>query len=98
MLTAALPILKNKAPEIAVFAEGEFKKIALTIATIETELARGEINEHQAKLPLDIQKSATRSVLLASEGLSLLVVEASINAALDVVRAAVNGALEVALV
>lgn len=97
MLAAALPILKAKAPKIGAFAAGEFEKIARTIATIEAELAREEINEHQAKLLLDIQKSAARAVLLASEGLSLLVVEASINAALDVVRATVNGALKVAL-
>ena len=97
MLAAALPILTSKAPGIAQRAAGEFAKIAQSLATIEVELASGEINEQQAALLLDIQKNASRSVLLASEGLSLLVAEEAINAALKVVKEAVNAALHVNL-
>lgn len=93
MGAAALPILTNKAPKIGKFAAAELRKIAQTILTIQEELEQGEITEAQAKLLFDIQKSATRAVLLSAEGLSLLVVESGINAALAVVRKAVVGAL-----
>lgn len=97
MLEAALPILKKDAPNIAGFAEGEFKKIAQQLVTIESELAAGHINEQQAKLLIEMQKSASRVVLLTAKGLSLLVVENAINAALDVVRNAVNTAAKVVI-
>jgi hypothetical protein len=98
MLAAARPILKDKAPEISEIAESEFKKIAQTLETIASSLLVNKINEAQARILIDMQKSATRAVLLMAAGLSLLVVEASINAALGVVRAAVNGVVKFALV
>ena len=39
---------------------------------------------------MEIQKNASRTVLLTIEGLGLLAVEAAINAALNVVKDAVN--------
>lgn len=93
MLDAALPILKDKAPEVGIHAEGEFQKIAITLGTIEKGVLAGQITQPQASLLVDMQKSAARSVLLASEGLSLLAVEAALNAALKVVKEAVNTAL-----
>src|SRR5215510_7494428 len=98
MLDAALPVLTDKAPGIGAYAAGEFKKIAQTIATIESEQAQGQITEEQASILLEMQKGASRSVLLTAAGLSLLVVEKALNAALDVVRAAVNTAVKFALV
>lgn len=97
MLAAAWPILRDKAPEIGEIAKGEFKKIGQTVGTIASSLLANEINAAQARILMDMQKSATRAVLLMAAGLSLLVVEESINAALDVVRAAVNGIVKFAL-
>ena len=50
----------------------------------------GKINEEQAKLYIEIQKSSVRIVLLTIEGLGILAVEAAINAALDIVKTTVN--------
>ncbi len=98
MLAAALPILKKDASDAEAFAKMEFTKIAHTIVSVGEALAAGQINEQQAALLLDMQKSASRSVLLTLQGLALLAVEAAINAALSVVKTAVNAALGVALI
>jgi len=97
MFEAAFGVLKARAPKIKILAEGEFKKIAQTMLTIEAELAAGEITRDEAALLVEMQKSATRSVLLMSEGMSLIVAERAINSALDVGRAAVNTATGVKL-
>jgi hypothetical protein len=97
MFNAAFPILKKRAPTIKAFAQGEFHKIAVQLVTIETELVRGRVSKEQASILMEMQKSATRSVLLTAKGLSLLVVEQAINAALGVVRKAVNTAVGIKL-
>src|SRR5687767_2471458 len=98
MFQAAWKVLKERAPEVEGYAEGEFKKIAQTIATIEAARLRGQIAPEQATLLFDMQKSATRSVLLCSSGVELLAAEAALNAALDAGRTAINSALGFALV
>jgi hypothetical protein len=97
MFDAAAGVLKVKAPGILSYAKGEFQKIALTIATIESERAAGQITDDQANILLDMQTSASRSVLLTASGLALLDAEAAINAALDAVKPIVNAALGFAL-
>jgi hypothetical protein len=98
MFEAAWKVLKEKAPEVEGYAEGEFKKIAQTIATIEAARVRGQIAPEQAALLLDMQKSATRSVLLCSSGMELLAAEAAVNAALAAARPVINGAIGFVLV
>jgi hypothetical protein len=93
MLAAALPILIKNAQDAEAFAETEFTKIAQTIVSIGELVAAGQIDQQQAGLLLDMQKSASRTVLLTLKGLALLAVEEAINAALDVVAGAVNVAL-----
>ena len=97
MFNAAFPILRKRAPTIKAFAQGEFRKIAVQLVTIEGELARGRITREQAAILVEMQKSASRAVLLSAKGLSLLVVEQALNAALDVVRKAVNTAVGIKL-
>jgi hypothetical protein len=97
MAKAALDVLKGKAPQVVAFAKPEFAKLGLTIASIERELLAGEITVEQARLLLDMQKNASRTVMLAVEGIGLLAAEAAINAALAVARPIVNAALGVAL-
>jgi hypothetical protein len=94
MLAAALPILKIHAIDTESFASVEFKKIADTIVSIEAMQAAGQINHDQAQLLFDMQKSASRSVLLTVKGLALLAAEEAINAALDVVKGVVNAAVK----
>jgi len=98
MLGAALPILKKDAEDAQSFAEIEFNKIAHTIVSIQEMLAAGQINQQQAQLLLDMQKSASRSVLLTMRGLALLAAEAAINAALNVVKGVVNAAMKFPLI
>jgi len=98
MLGAALPVLKKGAEDAESFAKTEFTKVAQTIVSIGEQLAAGQINEEQAGLLLDMQKSASRNVLLTLEGLALLAVEEAINAALDVVKTVVNKAVGFALI
>jgi|SRR5215472_116279 len=98
MLAAALPILTTHAVDAEAFASVEFKKIADTIVSIQIMLQAGQINNQQAELLLEMQKSASRSVLLTLKGLSLLTAEEAINAALAVVRAVVNTALKFPLI
>ncbi len=98
MLAAALPVLKKDAADAEAFAKTEFTKIAQTIVSLGEQVAAGQINQQQAGLLLDMQTSASRSVLLTLKGLALLAVEQAINAALDVVKAAVNTALGFTLI
>jgi len=93
MFDVAFAVLKGKAPTISGYLQGECTKIASTFATIEGEVQSGQITQPEAAILLDMQKSATRSVLLSAEGLGLLTVEQAINAALDVARPIVNAAL-----
>lgn len=96
MFNAAFPILKADAPEIENFAVGEFQKIAQQLATIELSLAKQEINTEQGQILVEMQKSASRVVLLTAKGLSLLTVEKALNAAIDAVKSAVNAAAGIA--
>lgn len=93
ILAALRGSLSEKWPEIREYGEAEAKKLAQTLVMIETLTLSGKINPAQAALHLDIQKNATRSVLLTLEGLGLLAVEAALDAALGVIRETVNGAL-----
>jgi hypothetical protein len=93
MLNAAKGPLTKHWPDIMDNAETETKKIAESIAVIERMKLSGKITEEKARLQLDIQKNATRTVLLAVEGISMVSAEQAINAALNVVRDTVNKAI-----
>jgi soluble cytochrome b562 len=97
MLNAAKGPLTKQWPEIKDYAEMEMKKIAESIAAIEKMKLAGKITEEKASLQIDIQKNATRTVLLAVEGIGLVSAEQAINAALNVVRDTVNKAIGWAL-
>lgn len=97
ILVAFKGSLASKWPDIKEYGEAEAKKLAQTLVMIEALKNSGKINEEQAALHLEIQKNATRTVLLTLEGLGILAVEAAINAALNVVKDAVNTAVGFAL-
>ena len=80
------------------YVEEAFKKIAGDIAFIEAQRVAGAMTAEQAKLHLDVQKNAARTVLLTLEGIGLLAAEAAINAALGAVKKTVNAALGFALI
>jgi hypothetical protein len=97
ILAALKGTLTEKWPEIKEYGEAESKKLAQALVMIEALKVSGKINEEQAALHLEIQKNASRTVLLTIEGLGILAAEAAINAALNVVKDAVNTALGFAL-
>lgn len=98
ILIAIKGSLTEKWPEIKEYGEAEAKKLAQALVMIEALKVSGKINEAQAALHLEIQKNASRTVLLTIEGLGILGVEAAINAALHVVKDAVNTALGFSLI
>lgn len=93
ILAAFKGVFTEKWPDIKEYGEAEANKLAQTLVMIEALKISGKINEEQAMLHIEIQKNATRTVLLTLEGLGILAVEAAINAALNVVKEAVNTAV-----
>ena len=93
MINAASSELGAKWPAAKDYAESEFKKIGESILFIEAQYVLGKISDIQARLHLELQKQASKTVLLAIEGLGILAVEAAINAALSVLKDTVNTSL-----
>lgn len=93
MLDASKEALEDSWPEIKDYAKAEFKKTAESIAMIVRLHAAGKLNKEKAKLHMEIQKNASRTVLLTIEGLGIIAVERAINAALGAVRDTVNTAI-----
>ena len=90
MAAAAEGVLQNKWPEVRSFATTEFQKIAQTVVSIGEGVAAGTISKEQAPILLDMQKNASRAVLAAVEGMSLIAAEQAVNAALGAVKQAIN--------
>lgn len=94
---AMLGVLQKSASDIKQFAEAEARKIATSMAEIGSLRANGVIDDAEALLHLDIQKNASRAVLMAIKGIGILAAEQAINAAFDVVRTALNKVLPIPL-
>lgn len=97
MIKAARGVLQQQWPQVRAYAEAECRKLAQHLQDTTTMLLKGEINEQEARLLLDMQHNTARTVLLTVQGLGLLAAEAAINAALDAVKTAVNTAAGIAL-
>jgi hypothetical protein len=97
MLNAAKAVIGKKWPDIQTYAETEFKKIGENILMIEKMKLQGNVTEPQAKILMDLQKNASRAVLLTLEGVGLIAAEQAINAALGAIRDVVNKAIGFAL-
>jgi signal transduction protein with GAF and PtsI domain len=92
-----LQVLTGTGKEVVGYAEAEAKKLATSAAEIALLRASGQITDEEAKLHLDIQKHASRAVLLGIEGISLLGAEEAINGALSVIGDAIHKATGLAL-
>ncbi|MFQ5847953.1 MAG: hypothetical protein ACE5IQ_09855 [Candidatus Methylomirabilales bacterium] len=93
MGSAALRVLKKKYPSVQKYAEVEFRKFGVTIVNIQKMKLAGDIDKEEARLLMEIQKNAMRSVMVTVEGLGIIAVEQAINAALRVVKDTVNSAI-----
>ena len=98
MLSAAKDTLGRKWPESRDYAEAAFVQIGEAISFIEMQRVSGKMSEEKARLHLDIQKNASKTIMLTLEGLGIVAVEASMNAALKVIRDTVNTALGFVLI
>jgi hypothetical protein len=99
MLEAARgTVTKKQWTNMRDYAEESFRKIAGDIAFIEAQQIAGKMTAEQARLHLEIQKNAARTVLLTLEGMGLLAAEAAINAALAAIKKTVNTALGFVLI
>jgi soluble cytochrome b562 len=97
MISAARGVFDKKWPAVKDFAEAELEKLAKTLAQIEKLRLGGQISEAEASVLLEMQKNTARAVMLALEGMSLLLVEGAINAAMAAVKDVVNTGLGFAL-
>jgi hypothetical protein len=93
MLEAVTGVFGKRWPKMRDYAEGETRKLAESLAQIAQLRVSQEISEDEARVLLEMQKNTARAVLLAVEGMGLLLAEQAINAALAAVRGTVNGAL-----
>ena len=93
MVGAASGVLKEKWPSVKTYAEAEFKKLGETVIAVQKSKLTGNITEEEARLLLEMQKNAMRSVFLTVEGLGIIAVEEAINAAMAVVRSTINTAI-----
>ena len=92
-----IQVLAGTGKDVASYAQEEAKKLATSAVEIATLLASGQITDEEAKLHLDIQKHASRAVLMAIEGVSLLGAEQAVNGALGVIGDAIKAATGLAL-
>jgi hypothetical protein len=92
MAAAAAAAAGGSWPKLKDFAEIELQKLALTALQIQAQKALGQISESEAATLVEMQKNASRAVLLGIEGIGLLVAEAAINAAIGVLKKAITAA------
>ncbi|WP_447797759.1 hypothetical protein [Pseudomonas moraviensis] len=93
MISAAKVEFDKKWPLVKDYAEVEMTKLSLTLALIEKLALTNKIDEGEASVMLEMQKNTARTFMLTMEGMSLILVEAAINAALKAVTDIVNNAL-----
>ena len=92
-----LEVLVGTGKDLGNYAQAEAMKLATSAAEIAALRLSGQITDEELLLHLDIQKHASRSVLMAIEGISILAAEQAINAALSVIGNAIKTATGIAL-
>ena len=83
--------------QVEKFAKIEFKTIAQRIEQIGQGLAKGDFDLATGKMLLAMQVNLATSAIAGATTLTMLAVEAAINAVLAVIKGAVNSALKMAL-
>ncbi|HEX8528170.1 hypothetical protein [Allosphingosinicella sp.] len=85
-------ILSGQAKKVASYAKAEGRKLAVSAAEIAELRLRGEIDDTELALQLEIQKNASKAVLMTIKGVSKIAVEQAINGAMDILRGAIGRA------
>ena len=94
---AALPFLKGGAARARNYGKAEAEKLARTAVMLAEGIAKGQIDEQEARLVLEVQKNASRSILLTIKGLGIVSVENAVNGAMSVLRKSIQKATGIAL-
>lgn len=97
MVGAASGVVGQRWPEIEDYFKDELEDFARVLARIAVRYAAGRLTEDNARALVRAQVKSMEIVLLAVEGMGIIMVEMAINAAIDVVRTTVNEALGFAL-
>ncbi len=92
---AMLGVLGAAATDLVDYAKAEATKLATSALEIAQLRVKGIINDEELALHLEIQKHASRAVLMAIKGIGIIAAEQAINAAFAVIRNAVNAALPI---
>ena len=79
------------------FAEAEFRTLGARLETIAAQTAQG-MHPAVAKSLFDAQVRTAIQIIAGATALTILAVEAAINAILDVIKEALNGAIGFALI
>ena len=90
MIDAARAALADRGSALQVLAEMELRRLAGLLVEIGARLARGEIDQQQARQMADIHRLTVRSVLRSLQGLSLLAVEQTMQAVVGVAGGLLN--------
>lgn len=97
MLEAAMAVLVTHREKVVAYTRLEVRKMAQTLVTLEELLASNQVTVAEARILLEMQRNAARSVLATVEGLGILAAESAINAALKVGRTALADAIGILL-
>ncbi len=92
-LDAAKRSLGNKLPYTMDYVERTIKQLGMEMADVETERALGQMDDQTARLIIDTEINAVRTVEITGEGVAKVETEKAINAALDAVMKAINKVL-----
>jgi len=93
MLGAVKEILDVHWKKAKPFAEKQIRLFTESLITIEKLKEEEKVDEEQAKLYIDIQKSSLRIALLTVDGLQALAVERAVNTALHIIKKTINSAI-----
>lgn len=93
MMDAVKDILDVHWNEAKPFAERQIMLFTESLESIERLKEQDMLNEEQAKLYIEIQKSSLRIALLTVDGLQALAVERAVTTALDIVKKTINTAI-----
>ena len=91
-------ILTDAGKDVAGYAAAEGKKLATSAAEIAKLRAEGQIDDEEARLHFDIQLHASRAVLMAISGVSIIAAEQAINAAGQIILGAIRRATGLSLI
>jgi hypothetical protein len=97
MVAAAAGVVNEKWPDIKEYADSEMKAFAKTLGRISARHAAGKLSQVNARAMVRAQVKSMEIVLLAVEGMGILMVESMINAAIAAIRTSVNKAIGFAL-